>query len=84
MFGIPVEEETKVLCDNKATVTTSSKIESTLNKKHSSVAYHAVQWAVAAKIMIVGWIDTTLNLADTFTKRLSAVKRDLLFGDWTC
>ena len=66
-----------------ATVNNSSKIESTLNKKHKSAAYHSVRWTVAAKVMVVGWIDTTSDLADAFTKRLSAVRRDQLFGDWT-
>jgi hypothetical protein len=43
MFGIPITEETKVLCDNMSAVNnSSSKVESTLNKKHSAVTYHAV------------------------------------------
>ena len=81
MFGIPVEEETKVLCDNKATIDNGSKIDSTQKKKYSSVVYHAVHWTVAAKIIVVGWIDTILNLADAFTKKLSEIKRDQLFED---
>ena len=83
MFGVPILGEAKVLCDNLSTVNNSSKIESTLNKKHSSVAYHAVRWSVAAGIIKVGWIDTHSNIADAFTKRLSVVQRDKLFGDWT-
>jgi hypothetical protein len=42
MFGIPIIKETKVLCDNMSAVNNSSKVKSTLNKKHSAVAYHAV------------------------------------------
>ena len=61
----------------------SSKIESTLNKKHSAVAYHAVSLSVAAGIIIVGWIESGLNLADVFTRRLSVMQRDKLFGYWT-
>ena len=76
-------EETKVLCDNLSAVRNSSKLESTLNKKHSAVAYHAVRWSVAAGIIKVGWIQTDLNIADPFTKRLTAIQRDRLFGDWT-
>ena len=33
-------------------------IESKLNKKHNSIAYHAVRWSVAAEIMRVGKVDT--------------------------
>ena len=54
-----------------------------LNKKHSSIAYHAVRWAVAAGIVRIGWISTDENLADAMTKRLPAIKRDYLFGNWT-
>ena len=44
MFEIPIDGPADVLCDNLSVVNNSSKIESTLNKKHSSIAYHAVRW----------------------------------------
>ena len=83
MFGVPILESTKVLCDNESVVRNSSKLESTLNKKHCSLAYHAVRWAVAAAIISIGWIPTDLNIADAMTKRLTVYKRDALFGSWT-
>ena len=83
MFGIPVDGETKILCDNKSAVTNCSQLESSLHKKHNSLAYHAVRWAVAAGVVRIGWIDTNYNLADAFTKRLTVIQRDRLFGDWT-
>jgi hypothetical protein len=83
MFGVPIDEPTNVLCDNISVVYNSSKIESTLNRKHNSIAYHAVRWAVAAGVMRVGHIDTNFNLADAMTKRLTAQRRYALFGDWT-
>ena len=83
MFGVPVDDSTKVLCDNESVVRNSSKLESVLNKKHCALAYHAVRWAVAASIISVGWIPTDYNIADAFTKRLTAIKRDFLFGSWT-
>ena len=83
MFGIPIEESTKLLCDNESVVRNSSKLESTLNKKHCSLAYHAVRWAVAASIVAIGWIPTDLNIADVMTKRLTVYKREQLFGSWT-
>ena len=83
MFGIPIEGPVNILCDNESVVKNSSKLESTLNKKHSSVAYHLVRWNVAAGIIIVIWIPTNENLADAFTKRLTAERRIYLFGNWT-
>lgn len=83
MFGVPLEDVTHVLCDNQSVVDNSSKIDSTLNKKHVSIAYHAVRWSVAAEIMRVGKIDGEFNLADAMTKRLPAPRRDFLFGEWT-
>ena len=83
MFGIPLYDPADVLCDNQAVVNNSSKVESKLNKKHSSVAYHATRWAVAAGIIRVGKIHSNENLADAFTKRLPVIKREYLFGNWT-
>ena len=83
MFGIPIDGETKVLCDNKSAVTNYSQLGSSLHKKHNSLAYHAVRWSVAAGILRVGWIDTNFNVADALTKRLTVAQRDKLFGDWT-
>ena len=83
MFGIPITEAAKVLSDNKSMVNNCSKVELSLNKKHSSIAYHAVRWAAATGVIKTAWIDTDSNIADAFTKRLPVLKRDKLFGDWT-
>ena len=83
-FGIPMVagHATKVLCDNKRVLNNSSKVKSVLNKKHNSLAYHYIRWAVAAGIITVGWISGNENLADVFTERLSDTVRDYLFGNW--
>ena len=84
MFGIPIKAgPAHILCDNQAMVKKSSKLESVLNKKHCTIAYHAVCWAVTAGILRVGKIETKENLADAMTKRLARIKRDYLFGNWT-
>ena len=83
MFGVPVESPTSVLCDNLSVVRNSSLLSSTLNKKHSSIAYHSTRWHVAAGVIKVAWINTDDNLADAMTKRLTAEKRERLFGGWT-
>jgi hypothetical protein len=83
MFGVPIQGETKIFCDNEAVVRNSSRFESALNKKHNSIAYHITRYAVAAKMAVIGWIDGRDNLADAMTKRLAAAVRDYLFGNWT-
>eukprot|EP00978_Attheya_sp_CCMP212_P004837 scaffold10631_cov58-Attheya_sp.AAC.5 len=73
MFGVPLPrgEPTHVFCDNESVVRNSTLIESTLNKKHSSIAYHYTRWNSAASVVSVAWINTQDNLADAFTKCLS-------------
>jgi len=84
MFGIPMinDEPTYIFCDNESAVNNASKVESTLNKKHNSVAYHFIRYAAAAGMISVSWIRTGENLADALTKRLSVTSRDYLFGNW--
>jgi len=49
MCGIPLSDEpTQVFCNNESVVKNSSQVESVLNKKHNSIAYHYVRWNVAA------------------------------------
>jgi len=79
MNGLP----THVFCDNESVVANSSKVESTLNKKHNSIAYHYVRWNTAAEVIQVSWLNGTYNLADAFTKRLAQARREYLFGEWT-
>ena len=85
MFGVPMDEDdaTHIFCDNGSVVNNSTKLESVLNKKHNSIAYHYTRWNVAAGVVSVAWIDGKENLADPFTKRLAAMVRDYLFGNWT-
>jgi hypothetical protein len=53
MFGVPIAEghATNVCCDNESFVKNSTNVESVLNKKHSSIAYHYVRWAVAQQVL---------------------------------
>ena len=86
MFGIPLSEdhpETCILCDNESLVKNSTRVESTLNKKHSAIAYHFTRWNIAARVCKIAWIATGENIADALTKRLPEATRDYLFGNWT-
>ena len=67
------EHATNIYYDNESVVKNSTKLESVLNKKHNSIAYHYARWNVAAGIVTIAW----------FTKRLSAMVREYIFGNWT-
>jgi hypothetical protein len=84
-FGIPMPrgDPTYVFCDNESVVKNTTHVESTLNKKHSSIAYHHCRWSVAAGIITIAHIRSQENIADCFTKRLPASQRNYLFGSWT-
>ena len=84
-FGIPMPkgDPTYVFCDNESVVKNTTHVESTLNKKHSSIAYHHCRWSVAAGIITTAHIRSQENIADCFTKRLPASQRSYLFGSWT-
>ena len=40
MLGVPIDGETRILCDNQSVIKNGSFPESVLKKKHCSVAYH--------------------------------------------
>ena len=86
IFGIPIHDDgkpTHILCDNNSVVTNTSNVESSLNKKHASIAYHFSRWNVAAGVCQIAWVPTGENIADAMTKRLSKDTRDYLLGRWT-
>jgi hypothetical protein len=81
MFGIPLEGPTNVFCDNEAVTKNVAIPESTLKKKHNSIAYHRMREAVAAETIRVAKEDGTTNLADVLTKLLPQAMKDFLC-DW--
>jgi hypothetical protein len=70
MFGVPIEKSTIVFCDNQAVVTNSTHPESTLKRKHVSIAYNRCREAQAAGYIKIGFIQSNENLADLLTKIL--------------
>ncbi len=70
MFGIPIDGSTIVFCDNEAVVQNSTRPESTLKKKHVSIAYHRCREAQVAGYVRIGFIKGMENLADLLTKTL--------------
>jgi Reverse transcriptase (RNA-dependent DNA polymerase) len=78
MMGIPIDGPCDVLCDNASVVTNASKPESTLSKKHNSIAYHRVREAGASGTARFGHEPGISNRADMLTKCLAGPKlRDL-------
>jgi hypothetical protein len=53
---MPQGEPTYVYCDNESVVRNTTNVNSTLHKKHSSVAYHHCCWSVTAGIMMITYI----------------------------
>ena len=83
MFGVPVEGPTNIFCDNEAVYKNTSLPESTLKKKHHSIAYHRCREAVAAETVRVAKEGTKTNLSDLFTKILPQVRREELLDRFT-
>ena len=50
------------------------------DKRHNAINYHIIRESVAAKIMVVGKVDSQTNLADLLTKILTAERRNYLCG----
>jgi hypothetical protein len=84
-FGVPMPqgEPTYAYCDNESVVKNTTNVESTLNEKHSSMAYHHCRWSMAAGVITLAHISAHENLTDCFTKQLSVHTRNYLFGNWT-
>jgi hypothetical protein len=78
MFGVPIDGPANVFCDNKAVYKNCSIPESTLKKKHHSIAYHRNREAVAAGTVRLAKEDTKTNLADVFTKTMAAIKKNAM------
>ena len=79
MFGIPIDGPADVFCDNEAVTKNCSIPESTLKKKHHSIAYHRNRQAVADGTIRIAKEPTETNLADAFTKLLTSIRRNFLY-----
>jgi hypothetical protein len=75
---VPIDGPANVFCDNNGVVKNTTIPESMLAKKHNAINYHAVGEVVAAKIIRVGKEDGMTDLADLFTKVLTADRRRAL------
>jgi hypothetical protein len=79
MFGIPLGGPTcicptNIFCDNEAVVLNTTHPESTIKRKHTSIAYHRCREAQAAGYVRVRFIKGNENPADVLTKLLPGPK----------
>ena len=74
---------TNIFCDNEAVYKSTAIPETTLKKKHLSIAYYQCREAVAAGYARVAKEGTETNLADAFTKLLAHIQREYLFDLFT-
>jgi hypothetical protein len=83
MFGVPINGPTNVICDNGYVCANTTRPESTLTKKHHSIAYHRCREAVAAETIRVSKERTLTDLSDIFTKTMAAPRREALLDSFT-
>ena len=83
MFGVPINWPCSVFYDNEAMYKNMVLPESTLREKHHLIVYHGCCEAVAAGIIWVAKQGTTKNLADIFTKVLTAARQTFLLEQFT-
>lgn len=83
MFGVPIDGPTNIFCDNDAVCKNTTLPDSTLKKKHHSIAYHRCREAVAAGTVRIAKEDTKSNLSDLFTKILPQIRREDLLDRFT-
>jgi hypothetical protein len=76
-MGVPIDGPTYMFCGNMSVVHNTSAPESMIKKKSNSIAYHAVQEAVAMGEWLIGYIKSEANLAYVLIKVLpDGKKRD--------
>ena len=83
IFGAPIEGPTNIYCDNEAVCRNFSTPESTLKKKHHSIAYHRNSEAVAAGTCRITREANETTLSNLFTKILSKVRHEALLDRFT-
>jgi len=79
-FEGAIANKANIFCDNDAVVKSTSNAESSLKKKHCSVAYHRIRESAASGIIIVLYESSATNLADLLTKSLPSLKRKELIA----
>ena len=67
-LGVPIISKDYMFGDNKSGATSSTVPYSLLSKKHNILSYHRVREAIAAKILVFHWCDSSQNKSDILSK----------------
>ena len=67
-LGVPIKSKAYMFGDNKSVVTSSTVPHSLLSKRHNILSYHRVREAIAAKILVFHWCDSSQNKSDIVSK----------------
>ena len=78
MFGVPLDGPTNIFCNNEAAVKNVTNPESTLKRKHNSIAYHRAREAIADGTIRVAKEEGETNLRDLLTKLLNGPRLRML------
>jgi Reverse transcriptase (RNA-dependent DNA polymerase) len=78
MMGIAIDGPANVFCDNEAVFKNCVHPESTIKKKHNSIAYHRTREAQASGTVRIAWEPGETNRADILTKLLDGKRLKVL------
>ena len=67
-LGVPIKSKAYMFDENKSVVTSSTVPHSLLSKRHNILSYHRVREAIAAKILVFHWCDSSQNKSDILSK----------------
>ena len=70
MMGTPVDEPAFIFGDNQSVLANTTMLESTLNKRMQSIAYHFVREGSARDEWRTAYINTHENVANMLTNPL--------------
>ena len=67
-LGVPIKSKAYMFGDNKSVVTIATVPHCLLSKRYNILSYHRVREAIAAKILVFHWCDSSQNKSDILSK----------------
>ena len=86
-LGVPIREQSYMFGDNDSVVSSSTRVEGKLHKRHQILSFHRVREAVASGMVSFNFIPGSINPADILSKHWAYASvwpmlKPLLFYDW--
>ena len=78
MFGVPIQEETRMFCDHMSVVNSGPRPDCRLKKKHNSILFHKIREAVSTGEILINYEISETDIVDLLTKELSFERRNKL------